>query len=301
MEKCVFPAKNGELNRARATQRKPWTLALSSIFVLTSLLGIPPANAGPHYVDLPAYRDRFLLNQHAPPQASDVFLQIGPAEKKSRFLLYRPTLCRIEFLNHLLCSTFQESKTPVVSITEDIVEKKEFLHLIDLAYLDRIEVRQTQEERQTDLEGLIELARSAHFKKMRNSDPAEVQFTQAIHSKIFDWIQKETFSPQLSDLTFLSVFFLITYDRTNLDNATPDERVWLLSKKDWLLNKIGQLAISRDLSNRDEAALLAEIRTHSKDEGLRKTIEKRLRSLPKDHLSKGMLFRKFVSEEVDED
>jgi hypothetical protein len=299
MEKCVFPAKYGELKLLREARVQKWRATFFWIFILSATLRVPWVNAGPHYVDLPAYQDRFLLKQKVPPDPGDVFIEIGPAETKTQFLLYRPTLCRIDLFNPLLCSSFKEASTPVVQIGEDITNLNEFLHLIDVAYLGRIEVRSAPTERKSDLQGLLTLSRSDHFKKVRETGSSGAHISRSIHTKIFEWIEKEPFKPTAVDITFLSLFFLDSFDPSFLDTQSAEERAWFLSKKNAILNDISSLCLIKDLTPAEDAQILKEVRAHAKNEALRVLVEKRLNARPKDHLFKGL--SRLIADDSDEE
>ncbi len=277
MEKCVFPAKYGGLNQAQKSHSNPWRLVLYSFVIVTSFLGILPANAGRHYVDRPAYA----LHD----QRHSVAIKIGPDDSKTSFFLDRSILCRIEFFRALLCSGFLESKNQTVSLAEDTVTLYEFIHLVDLAYLDEIEVRVDHQGRKEDLEGLLELISSNHFKKIKPfPEPSHGGLTQLVQEKIFEWIEKEDFQPELTDMTFLSLLFLRIYDGETLKVTPPLERAWVIAKRSWLLEKISELASMKSLSEADESALFREINNHSRDPILQTTLETRLRGLPRDYL-----------------
>ncbi len=314
MGQCVFPAKPGDFSSKQRAKLKPWRVFFQTLLVLGSLLWDHPANAGPHYVELPAYTSRIseFLSQHAPPLAREVVLKIGPQNSKTPFLLDRPTLCRIEYFRNLLCSVFLESYQSTVTLSEETVTESEFLHLVDLAYLDRFEVREDLASRSKDLEGLLKLARSPFFQRFRpvlslnslelalqlkldeptritNEDYPENRFTLTIRDKILNWTQSEEFSPQFSDIRFLSLLLIENLNSTTLSNSSKIERKSLKSLKHSLLDQLEILGTQENLSTHEYEELSKEIRTQSKDDALRILIERKIQSLPRSRLSLRLL------------
>ncbi len=314
MGQCVFPAKPGDFSSKQRAKLKPWRVFFQTLLVLGSILWDHPANAGPHYVELPAYTSRIseFLSQHAPPLAREVILKIGPQNSKTPFLLDRPTLCRIEYFKNLLCSVFHESYQSIVTLSEETVTESEFLHLVDLAYLDRFEVREDLASRSKDFEGLLKLARSPFFQRFRpvlnlnslelalqlkleeptritTEDRPENRFILNIRNKILDWVQEEEFLPQFSDFRFLSLLLIENFNSDILLKSKKEEREYLKSIKQSLLAQLTTLGANENLTTQEYIDLNKEIRDQCNDDGLRILIERKIQSLPRGRLSLRLL------------
>jgi hypothetical protein len=314
MGQCVFPTKARDFSAKQSAKLKPWRVFFQTLLVLGSLLLDHPANAGPHYVELPAYTSRIseFLSQHAPPLSREVILKIGPQDSKTPFLLDRPTLCRIEYFKNLLCSAFRESHQSIVTLSEETVTEPEFLHLVDLAYLDRFEVRDDPASRARDLEGLLKLARSPFFDRFRplpnlnslelalqlkldepsritTEDRPENRFTLNIRDKILNWTQAGAFFPHFSDFRFLSLILIENFNSDTLLNSKKEDREFLKSIKQSLLAQLTILGANENLTTQETSSLNKELRDRSKDDHLRILIERKIQSLPRSRLSLRLL------------
>ncbi len=302
----------GKLNPSRAIWRKPNRWFLLTLLFLSFLTIPSPASASRHYVDLPAYGTRlsdYLVRNT--PQQNEVIITVGPPDHPTPFLLDRNALCRIDYFSGLFCSGFKESHSQRIHIPEEMVQTHAFLHLVDLIYLDHIEVSTDAPQRLEDLNGLLELASSHHFSKMRPKldaaslaqrlllpldpdarlvpeAPGALEFSETIREHIFSWIAQEPFKPNINDMKFLSSMFLRTYNEEILRHVPAEDYALIVSKRSMLLKKLSALSPHMTLNDAEETRLFEEIGKQSPDEALKKQLVRKIQNRPN---TKGLFIR----------
>ena len=236
-------------------------------WILMILFGAS-AQAGPHYIETPGYT-------HRDTRFSNVTLAFRPESPdgteiaQKELHLDREVLCRIEYLKGLLCGDFREGHTSPVTLSEHILSRDAFVLLTDIAYWDRIEVSSEPEKRQRDEAAVLELIEKTNIvggirsengilkREVSSESPGSLaeeepieglsplaplsphpEFSLDVEIKILDWVKKEDFNSDASEIGFLVSLYSRLYGGFNRTSYSPEKKRILEIEKSMLAEKI---------------------------------------------------------------
>ena len=261
--------------------RASFTFLFFLLFWLPSLVF-----AGRHYLELPAYQISLaqVRSGARPPYPTEVTLKVGPPDQPFEVLLDRLTLCRNQYFQQLLCSHFAEATASSVTLSPETVTSAQVNLIVDLAFLDRIEISSEPEKRAADLEALIHLLSQNYFGGMSRSNESPSDFHPSLLEPMLEWLRRESFQKSLVDLEFLTIFLASSLNPPFLATLSAEERELITAEKPRIFAKIGELSAQLDLTPAQAEELQLKICAATSSVPLQKVLNARLHPLPRHNL-----------------